>query len=196
MGHLLLTASIVRQWQEILGKARRKSSWFPPLRQKNAQGWGTRQRWQFLTFKSHDLEWISSFTGKIILNQMRNSRSRHLSENQLSWLFVGAFMCSVIYLDMHGSTQRWHSPLIWTFTSFCSTLIVRRKSWNSLLFWAAWIVLLCFHVAMMWLIFAKLLPTLFIGSLFILPIAVFESVLLFAYLPPWSKRFRKEGRRN
>jgi hypothetical protein len=67
---------------------------------------------------------------------------------------------------------------MWTFVALFGLLIFGRKKRTTWLFWIFWAACLVLHVFTMWLIFGQLLPRLILGTLYVVPVAFIESMLL------------------
>jgi len=77
---------------------------------------------------------------------------------------------------------------MWTFVALFGVLVFGRKKRNSWSFWVFWAACLVLQVIAMWVIFSQLFPRLILGTLYVVPIAVVESLL---FLAVFSKLERK-----
>lgn len=110
-----------------------------------------------------------------------------LSDDALGWILTALALVAAIILDKHSEPHnRWHAAIVWTTTAFFGLIVWdrlitwRRKKRNLFAFWFFWSACLVLHVYAMWSIFGWLLPGLMIGTMFVGPIAIGESVLLIA----------------
>jgi hypothetical protein len=101
-----------------------------------------------------------------------------VSDNALSWIVVALGLTAAFILDKPSAPHKWHAAIVWTTGALFGLLVWCRKKWNSFPFWLFWLTCLVFHVFAMWMIFERLLPGLILGTLYVMPIAFIESVLL------------------
>src|SRR5262245_53217994 len=108
-----------------------------------------------------------------------------LSNDALGWITCGLALIAAIIIDARSEPHnRWHAAIVWTATVFYSLLlwgrliVWRRKERRLLAFWLFWSASSVLHVFAMWLIFGQLLPRLILGTLYVIPIAFVESLLL------------------
>ena len=73
-----------------------------------------------------------------------------------------------------------HAAIMWTVVAFFAVLLWGREKWTAVSFWIFWAVCLVLHIIAMWAIFGFLLPRLALGTIYVVPIAFIESVLLAA----------------
>lgn len=100
------------------------------------------------------------------------------SDEVLGWVGIALVLVAAIVLDKGSAPHKWHAAIMWTFVALFGLLILGRKKRASWLFWIFFTVSLAVHVFAMWLIFAQLLPRLILGTLYVVPLAFVESVLL------------------
>lgn len=100
------------------------------------------------------------------------------SDDVLGWIELASVLAAAIILDKGNAPHKWHAAIMWTFVAFFGVLIFGRKRRSSWLFWAFWTACLALHMIAMWAIFAQLLPRLILGTLYVVPIAFVEAVLL------------------
>ena len=104
---------------------------------------------------------------------------RHsVSDNAIVWSAAAVGLIAAIVLDKGSAPHKWHGAIMWTGVAFYGVLIFGRKKWGSWLFWILWAFFLVLHGFAMWVIFAQLLPRLILGTLYVVPLAFVESVLL------------------
>jgi ABC-type Co2+ transport system permease subunit len=96
----------------------------------------------------------------------------------LGWIGIALALIAAIILDKGNTPHKWHAAIVWTFAAFFGVLIFGRKKRGSWLFWIFWATCLILHVLAMWAIFARLLPHLVLGTLYVIPLAFVESILL------------------
>jgi len=101
-------------------------------------------------------------------------------ENVLSWLTAGVALVAAIILDRNSAPHKWHAAIMWTVLAFFGVLLWGREKWRAVSFWIFWAVCLVLHIVAMWAIFGAVLPRLALGTIYVIPIAFIESVLLAA----------------
>lgn len=104
------------------------------------------------------------------------------SDNILAWIGVPIVLIAAIILDKSSAPHKWHAAIMWTACAFYGVLIFGRKQRNSYQFWTFWGICLGLHILAMWVIFAKLLPRLILGTLYVVPIAFVEAIFLFGII--------------
>jgi fatty acid desaturase len=100
------------------------------------------------------------------------------SDDAFGWIGIALVLIASITLDKGSSPHKWHAGIVWTFVAFFGLLIFGRKNRKSWLFWVFWATCLVLHVFTMWLIFGQLLPRLIVGTLYVIPFAIIESMAL------------------
>jgi hypothetical protein len=118
-------------------------------------------------------------------------RRNGLSENALSWIFAAVGLAAAIVLDTDSAPRKWHAAIMWTVVAFSAFLVLNRKKWTSLPFWCFFFPSLLLHLFGMWLIFERLLPSLLLGTLFVIPFAFVESMLLIGMFPGIERKLTK-----
>jgi len=108
----------------------------------------------------------------------RRLKERVASDDVLGWVGIALGLVAIIILDKRSPPHKWHAAVMWTFCALFGLLIFGRKKRNSWLFWVFWAACLVLHLFAMWLIFGQLLPRLILGTLYVVPIAFIESMLL------------------
>ncbi len=101
-----------------------------------------------------------------------------VNDDALGWIGIGVVLVAAFILDRNGPPHRWHAAIVWTISTFFGLLVFGRRKRTSLLFWLFWIACLALHTFGMWLFFTKLLPRLILGTLYVIPVAVLEAILL------------------
>ena len=110
----------------------------------------------------------------------RGLKERSVVEDLLGWIGIALGLVAIIILDKRTPPHKWHAAVMWTFCALFGLLIFGRKKWSFWLFWIFWAGSLVLHVFMMWVIFGQLLPRLILGTLYVVPVAFIEAVLLIA----------------
>ena len=105
-------------------------------------------------------------------------KGRGVTDNALGWIGCVLVLAAAIILDKGSPPHKWHAAIEWTAAAFFGVLVFGRKKWRSLPFWLFWVACLMLHMFAMWLIFGQLLPRLILGTLYVIPIALIESLLL------------------
>jgi ABC-type Co2+ transport system permease subunit len=100
------------------------------------------------------------------------------SDDAFGWIGILLVLVAAIILDKGSAPHKWHAAIMWTFVAFFGVLVFGRKKRSSWLFWIFWAACLVLHVFVMWLIFGQFLPRLILGTLYVVPIAFIESILL------------------
>ena len=85
---------------------------------------------------------------------------------------------AAIILDTDDAPSKWHAAIVWTFAAFYGLLIYDRKKWRFFPFWLFFVACFVIHVYVMWFIFGTLLPQLRLGTLYVVPVAILEVILL------------------
>jgi hypothetical protein len=109
----------------------------------------------------------------------RASKKNSLSDDAMGWVGIALVLIAAIILDKGSAPHKWHAAIMWTFVAFFGVLIWGRQKRNSWLFWVFWAACLVLQVLAMWVIFGQLLPRLILGTLYVVPLAFFESLFLF-----------------
>jgi hypothetical protein len=105
-------------------------------------------------------------------------RGNGLSNKALGWIGIAVALAASIILDKDGQPNKWHPAIMWTVVAFYGLLLFGRKKWRTVRFWCFWLASLALHVFAMWFIFGRLLPRLVLGTLFVVPLAFVETILL------------------
>ena len=114
----------------------------------------------------------------------RASKKTSLSDDAIGWVGIALGLIAAIVLDKGSAQHKWHAAIMWTFVAFFGVLIWGRRKRNSWLlwllwlFWLFWAACLVLHVIAMGVIFGQLLPRLILGTLYVVPLAFFESLFL------------------
>jgi hypothetical protein len=101
-----------------------------------------------------------------------------LSDDTFGWIGLALALIAAIILDKSSQPHKWHAAIMWTFCALFGVLIFGRDKRTSLRFWAIWTTCLVLHVVVMWVIFAQVLPRLILGTLYVVPLAFMELLLL------------------
>jgi hypothetical protein len=96
----------------------------------------------------------------------------------LGWTGLALALIAAIVLDKGSPTHKWHAAVMWTFVALFGVLIFGRQKRGSWQFWIFWATCLIFHVFAMWAVFDQLFPRLILGTLYVVPLAFVESILL------------------
>ena len=123
-------------------------------------------------------------TERSIASKNRSS----LSDDVIGWIGLALVLIAAIILDRVSPPHKWHATIMWTFVALFGVLVFGRKKRNSWSFWVFWAACLVLQVIAMWVIFSQLFPRLILGTLYVVPIAVVESLL---FLAVFSKLERK-----
>jgi hypothetical protein len=114
--------------------------------------------------------------------QRRRVKRAGVSDDMLGWIGLALALVAAIVLDKNSPPHKWHAAIMWTFLACFGALIFGREKRNSWLFWILWAMFLAAHVLAMWLIFAKLLPRLILGTAYVVPIAFLEAIMIFVII--------------
>lgn len=105
------------------------------------------------------------------------------SDNALTWFAAALALCVAILLDQRGLPQKWHAAIVWTVGTFGSLVIMFRRRWYLWGFWALLLAFFILHLVLMWTLFSKVLANLLVlGMLYVIPLALIESVVLMILL--------------
>ena len=110
-------------------------------------------------------------------------KRRVFSSDNLVLAVGGLLALSAGFIESSlGVPQRWHAASAWTLVSFSVAISMYRRYWASWRFWAAVAVCLVPHLAVMWMIFARLLQNVkWMGTMYVIPLEFLEvPVLLIA----------------
>lgn len=99
-------------------------------------------------------------------------------DDLLGWIGVTLALIAAFVLDKGSAPHKWHAAIIWTFVASFGLLIFGREKRSSFWFWAFWAACFILHALAMWLLFGRLLPRLVLGTLYVIPIAMLEAILL------------------
>lgn len=100
------------------------------------------------------------------------------------WIVASLGLIAALFLDTTEHPQKWHAAIMWTSCTFGGVLIICRDRWNSWRFWFWWAIWLVAHVLIMWLIFDKALAPLVVGTVYVVPPALVELVVLQRIMAP------------
>ena len=101
-----------------------------------------------------------------------------LSDDTFGWFGLALVVIAAIILDKGSQPHKWHAAIMWTFAALFGLLVFGRNKRTSRLFWLFWATCLVLHIIAMWVIFNQLLPRLILGTLYVVPLAFMESLLL------------------
>lgn len=107
------------------------------------------------------------------------SKEGALSDDVFGWIGLALVLVAAIILDRGSPPHKWHAAIMWTFVALFGALVFGRKKRGSWLFWVFWATCFVLHVAAMWVIFGQVFPRLILGTLYVVPLAFIESLLLF-----------------
>src|SRR5205814_291328 len=99
-------------------------------------------------------------------------------DDALGWIGIAVALIAAIVLDKGSAPHKWHAAIMWTVVAFLGVLKFGQKKWKSWRFWIFCAACLGVHVFAMWVIFDQLLPRLILGTLYVVPVAFIESILL------------------
>ena len=102
-----------------------------------------------------------------------------MSDNALGWVSAAFALVAAIILDKNSPPHKWHAAIMWSIVALFGILIWGRDKQNSRLFWTFWVGCVLLQISTMWVIFGKLLPRLVLGTVYVVPLAFIESLLLF-----------------
>jgi nicotinamide riboside transporter PnuC len=78
-----------------------------------------------------------------------------------------------------GMTQKWHAAACWTLVPFSAVVPMYRRYWSRWRFWAALTIRFVAHIALMWIIFARMLASIKqMGTLYVIPFEFVEGFVL------------------
>jgi hypothetical protein len=115
-----------------------------------------------------------------------------LSDDTFGWIGLALVLIAAIILDKSSQPHKWHAAIMWTFCALFGVLIFGREKRTSLLFWLFWTTCLALHVVAMWMIFALALPRLVVGTLYVVPLAFMESLLLVVLFYKLERPFTRQ----
>jgi hypothetical protein len=107
------------------------------------------------------------------------SKKRALSDDVFGWIGLALVLIAAIILDRGSPPHKWHAAIMWTFVALFGALVFGRNKRGSWLFWVFWATCFVLHVAALWVIFSQVFPRLILGTLYVVPLAFIESLLLF-----------------
>jgi hypothetical protein len=107
-------------------------------------------------------------------------RRTSLSDDAFGWISLTLVLIAAIILDKGSQPHKWHAAIMWTFVALFGVLVFGRNKRTSRLLWGFWVTCLCLHIVAMWAIFGQLMPGLILGTLYVVPVAFIESLLLVA----------------
>ena len=116
-----------------------------------------------------------------------------LSDDTIGWIGLALVLIATIILDRNSPPHKWHAPIIWTFLALFGVLVFGRSKRGSWLFWVFLTTCFVLHVAAMWLIFGQILPRLTLGTLYVVPLAFIESLLLFVVFLKLERQVAQRG---
>jgi hypothetical protein len=127
---------------------------------------------------------------------MTAEKSERTWQRVVRWSGIAVALIVVIFLATGSLPRKWDVAMMWTSTTLAWVLIFgrirsweRNYSWRFLAFGAICLVL---HTVAMWLIFGKPLPRLIPGTMYVVPVAFIEAILLtvvFSAIEHNSKQF-------
>ena len=99
------------------------------------------------------------------------------------WLIMCASVLlavgSAILMSHFGMSQKWHAAACWTLVSFAVVVSMYRRYWSSWRFWAALTVCLFIYLAVIWMVFEKVLAGVKkMGTMYVIPFEYLESLVL------------------
>src|SRR5437764_7679251 len=76
--------------------------------------------------------------------QSRLKQRYALNENWILALLALAALVIAMIMDSRGLPQKWHAAILWTVTTFGALVLLLRRKWALIPFWAA--LAICFLV--------------------------------------------------
>ncbi len=101
-----------------------------------------------------------------------------LGDNVIVWSAAVVALIAAVILDKGSAPHKWHAAIMWTGVALYGVLIFGRRKWGSWRFWLFCVLCLGLHGFAMWLIFGRFLPRLILGTLYVVPLAFIEAILL------------------
>lgn len=132
----------------------------------------------------------------LIRKPSTSEKQSSISDNALGWIGIAFALIAAVILDKENSPHKWHAAIMWTFVAFFGVLIFGRKKRGSRLFWVLWTACLVLHTFAMWLLFGQLMPRLILGTLYIVPVAFIESLLLLLAILRMERRLAHSAERH
>jgi len=121
-----------------------------------------------------------------------STKRTSLSDDTFGWIGLALVLIAAIILDKASQSHRWHAAIMWTFVALFGVLVFGRNKRTSCLFWVFWATCLALHVVAMWVIFDQLLPRLILGTLYVVPLAFMESLLLVVVFHKLERRVARQ----
>jgi hypothetical protein len=109
----------------------------------------------------------------------RAKRRPRLKDDVVGWVGVLITIVALYVIDNPSEPHKWHPAIVWSCTAFSTIALFGRTQWQSWRFWALFMVFLLLHVFAMWWVFDKIVPAGHVwGTLFVVPIAFVEGILV------------------
>jgi hypothetical protein len=124
----------------------------------------------------------------VIHRSTASKKRASLSDDAIGWIGLGLVLVAAIFLDKNSPPHKWHAAIMWTFVALFGFMVVGRSKRGSWLFWFFWAACVVLHVAAMWVIFGQIFPRLILGTLYVVPLAFIESLLLFVVFVKLERR--------
>jgi hypothetical protein len=120
-------------------------------------------------------------------------KRRRYSEDLVGWAGTVIMVVAMFVLDKPSEPHKWHPAIVWTGLAFTTIALFGRTLWSSWRFWVLSTIFLMLHVYAMWWLFDQLLPHGHVwGTLFVVPIAFVEGILLVGVIA-WIDHKLREG---
>ena len=106
-------------------------------------------------------------------------------------LTVAVGFVAVLIANHYGLPQKWHAAVVGTAVPFGVVIIMCRKKWLSLEFWASLTALFLVHAVAIWMIFSILLQNIrTVGVLVWMPVVFIETFVLLGLISRFEHALR------
>jgi hypothetical protein len=119
-----------------------------------------------------------------------NKGGKKVSDDVVGWAGVLVTIVALVLLDNRNSPHKWHPAIVWTCSTFSAIALFGRTLWPSWRIWSLWASFLIVHLFAMWFIFDKVLPPGRVwGTIYVIPIAFVEGILLLGLIARFNRRY-------